>query len=176
MVVFTGLPLQPLKVSIPMTCSKTMLSSQHDVVFNVLYGSHMPLLHGMVKAMALRLNAITGTEHLSPVLRMISGAAVGPDVLRAVWILLLNVDMRVKELIVDPCNRKYQRNALQVAGVDMLAAEHYAVLSGMLKMDHGKARRFLTDLHDDLIPRWLQNEAMDVSNLVRLATGLYLDS
>lgn len=84
--------------------------------------------------------------------------------------------MSKQELIVDPSDPKNQKNALQMGRKDGSYAGQCAALSMMLKMDHGKARRFFTDLHDDLVPMWLQNEIMDVSDLVRLTTALYLNS
>lgn len=96
-------PLHPLSVSIPMTCNAAVFSGQHDVVFNMLYGAHTPLMLDMINAMASRLDRMTGTEHLGPVLSKVHDPSAGPDLVRATWILLLNVDMRIKVRFYLPC-------------------------------------------------------------------------
>jgi hypothetical protein len=166
-------------MSMPTTCNTIMVpGGQHDVVFHMLYGSNTGLSLAMVRAMANRLNKISKTTHLSPILKSLSDdTAPAADLIRGVWILLLNVDMRTKELLLEPTQKGVQRLALSFEGADKESLERSCASLAMMKpMDKGKAARFLMDLHTELVPWWLQNEALCCQDLVRGATSLYLNS
>jgi hypothetical protein len=55
--------------------------------------------------------------------------------------------------------------------------KHPAVLMmRSLPLNRAKAIRFLTDLHDDGVPKWMQNEAINATDLVTTTKELYLNA
>lgn len=156
-----------------MTC-EGLRSGQHDLVFHTFYGHDSGLLHRMIGAMADRLHTVADSDALRPLLDDLANKRVGIDVVRAVWVLLLNVDMRTKELVLAPQDPRRVAAAIPPLPSGDPGAE--AALQRMIGMDAGKARRFFVDLHDDLVPRWLENETLVPADLVRHATDLYLNS
>ena len=163
------IPLHPPRTSIPMTCAGS--NGQHDLVFHMLYIPSTQLLYALVETMAHRLAVITSTDYILSVLPCIHPASgAGLDMLLTAWILMMNVDMQMKQLIVNPlllANRK---------SFGINDATQCAHLSNMKMIDKEKAKRFLTDLSNITIPRWMQNELRTNSDLVRSVKALYLNS
>lgn len=166
--------MQPDRMSMPITCSIVVPGGQHDAFFHVLFGSDRDWMLCMVRAMVLRLNGVSGTTYMDPVLAHLHERG-SVDEIRAAWVMLVNVDMRTKELLLDPNSKLAQRRALGNAGQDCLARAA-ASFSVMLPLDTGKAKRLFVDLHADLVPSWLQNEILTHSDLVKSAKDLYLNS
>lgn len=163
-------------MSIPMTCGVSLPGGQHDIVFHVLCGGNKSLVMGMVECMAHRLGSLSETSHLNLIVEKLRNDYT-TELAKATWILLLNVDMKIKELLMEPTNARRQKACLTYAGQDPSAFPAIqASLSLMTPMEKGKAARFLMDLHTDLIPKWLQNEVCDCSDLVRQTMSLYLNS
>ena len=175
----TDSPLQPDKMSIPTTCNTIIIpNGQHDVAFHVLFGTNTNLILSMLTAMIHRMHKISQSNHLAATLqRLVSDKSIGIDIMKGLWILLLNVDMRTKDLLMQPRNRGLQRLALSYDGVSKDAMENAcASLNVMKPMDNGTAARFLVDLHLELVPKWLQNEILTCQDLVRSTTSLYINS
>ena len=103
------------------------------------------------------------------------------SVVRATWILLFNVDMRMKELALAPCDQHCVAKAIPPlpvtgnGGKPVPPGPEYA-LRAMVGVNHAKARRFYMDLHNDVVPQWLENQILGPTELVRLVTSSYLNS
>lgn len=167
------LPLHPPKASIPITCDQWNISQTRnkDIVFYVLYGGDTALVQTMIEHMIERLHRITNSNTLSVVHAiMLNNQKPGPDWHKALWILLMNTDMKMKEVIVNPQDKKLMRECFNND------EQTTRVLSTLTSIDPAKARRFWVDLQEDTVPRWMENEAMTVSDLVKRVKDLYLNS
>lgn len=128
----------------------------------------------MVDAMVSRLHRITSSSSLAPMHQRVHMPCSGSDHIKCAWLLLLNVDMATKELLLEPSDPVRQCAALGLTRDQ--ASRVPRMLSMMRGVDAGKARRFFCDLREDLVPRWLENEVLGPSDLVRQAMALYLNS
>lgn len=173
-----ALPLHPPRTSIPMTCVGSA-GQQFDLVFHVLYTPNRELTCAFVRTMATRLAAMTNADAILSLLPCI-GEEAGIDTVQAAWILLMNVDMQMKQLIVDPAllaNRKaFACSAEDNAQTWSEGGGWGSILRSIGPVDKGKAKRFFVDLSVTTIPQWLQNELRTSSDLVRTVKALYLNS
>ena len=80
----------------------------HDVIFHVIFGHDLPGIREMVLASAVRLHSITQCAFLAGMLRRMTvdpAAQASPppvDMIKALFFLLLNVDMVLKEYVCNP--------------------------------------------------------------------------
>lgn len=91
----------------------------HDVVFHVIFGSDSQGVLDFVLASAVRLHSITHCPFLSSMMKSVLAhsassnqnntsatpagcTSIGPDVVKALFFLLLNVDMVLKEYVCTP--------------------------------------------------------------------------
>lgn len=166
------LPLHPPKTSIPMTCvgeygQQFGTGANFDLVFHVLYLPSSELLYSFVEIMANRLAVITSSDSILTVLPCVDPSKeTGLDILLGAWILMMNVDMQMKQLIVNPSLLANQK----------AFGCRAAILRSLKPIDTEKAKRFFTDLSTTTIPQWLQNELLTPSDLVRRVKALYLNS
>ena len=89
-----------------MTCVAA-LTHQHDVLFHIIYGCDDAMIIDFINAGAARLHSITGCQDLETMARQVTTkrAELGMDTLRALFFLITNVDMPIKEYICCPGNR-----------------------------------------------------------------------
>lgn len=92
------------------------------------------------------------------------GPKVGIDKIRALFFLILNVDMPIKEYICDPHNKDLYAAAVGIRVEEVDEKHSYSVL-GTKPIEKEKARRFMLELND-LVRAWLSNEALNHSDLV----------
>ena len=94
----------------------------HDVVFHVIFGSDSQGVLDFVLASAVRLHSITHCPFLSSMMNSVLAhssssvsSAIGPDVIKALFFLLLNVDMVLKEYVCTPGCVKAFAAAMNIA-------------------------------------------------------------
>jgi hypothetical protein len=181
----------------PTTCQKGMdqsnmvvhASSQlhmHDVVFHVIFGSDLYCTLEFVRASAIRLHSLTQCQFLVSMMNSImSQPCHGPDAVRALFFLFLNVDMVLKEYVCNPSDKKAFAAAMNIKyrggggeqhrqQVKALQKMHAWSMVGTRPMHDAKARRFFTVLHDKIVSTWLQDERLHASDLVRMVKEEYL--
>ena len=176
----------------------------HDVIFHVIFGSDMQSIYELVHASAVRLHSITQCPFLSSMMNAIASerssmAAAnalldrsachvkhGPDLIKALFFLFMNVDMVLKEYVCNPgCKKAFAAalNAKRAAAPEgnsssssVLQRTHAWSMMGTRAMDPAKARRFFVVLHDSIIKLWLQDERLCASDLVQMVKDEYLVS
>jgi len=126
---------------------------RHDLTYDsihlILYGAHSKLTNFLVKQCIHGLSRSSGmTESLQNMLKMCDQ---GLDFERAVFLLLLNIDMEMKETI---CKGFPSEN-----------------IKGLAKE---KAASFLQELNIKVVPAWQGNEFKNVNDLVEAARNAYL--
>ena len=185
----------------------------HDVIFHIIFGSDLETVLEFVHASAVRLYSITQCSFLVPMMdsimaqraarqqqqqhhhagrceahgfMMAPAASHGPDVLKALFFLFLNVDMVLKDYVCEPNNKRAFAAAMNIkwssvvksrqqrSDEDLLERLHAWSMIGTLPMNAAKARRFFTVLHDDIVRTWLQDERLHASDLVRMVKEQYL--
>lgn len=167
-----------------MICASGVQSSaqRHDIVFHAIYGADAGMLVDFIRAGAGRLHSITGCKELERMVACVSskldgsrlGAGLGMDVLRALFFLVLNVDMPIKEHICDPRDRALYATAVGLpADSPQIERMHSYAMVGTRAMGHDKARRFMLEL-SRLVRAWLSNEALTPSDLVGAIKQEYL--
>lgn len=166
----------------------------HDVVFHVIFGSDYESIFKMVSASAARIFSITRCTFLQGMMGKLSSSAAaltgrhGPDLLKALFFLFLNVDMVLKEYVCRPGCEKAFAAAMNVplpsgAGngcaqrkLKAISKEHSWSMMGTKPMDPAKGRRFFTVLHDSIIKLWMQDDRLHASDLVQMVKEEYLVS
>lgn len=179
--------MHPDSFSAPMTCAAAAgasaaagaLQGRHDLLFHVIYGHDPGLIAEFVLAGAARLHSLTGCPELEVVAAAVSsgaGGAVGMDTLRALFFLVLNVDMPIKEYICSPGDRGLYATAVGVPrDSPRLEAMHSYSVLGTRPMERPRARRFMLEL-GGLVRAWLSNEALTPSDLMDKVKEEYLVS
>ena len=155
------------------------MSVKHDVIFHVLYGENRGLMTHTITAMANRLYAMTESEQLQETMSVFlqSWNTIPIVKMQALWIVLFNVDIPMKEYILDPANTKSFRSAMNITDAKVNIEKHPAVLMmRSLPLYRAKAIRFLTDLHNEGVPKWMQNEAINATDLVTTTKEIYLNA
>jgi hypothetical protein len=168
----------------------------HDVIFHIIFGSDIYGTLEFVRASAVRLHSITRCQFLVSMMNCITGqmqqlnpsdqhALHGPDTVRALFFLFLNVDMVLKEYVCNPCDKKAFATAMNIkykGGGSNISAEQLKILQrmhawsmvGTRPMHDAKARRFFTTLHDKIVCEWLQDERLHPSDLMHMVKEEYL--
>lgn len=127
----TNAPLQPWRTSRPMTCVR-------DMAFHVLYGSDKSITQFYVLQSMDRLGAEWDKQEFEP------------DVARALFFLLLDKDMALKE-----------------------AALKGIPQHGVEPMTERKAENFFLSLREEAINPWLCNEQLSPTSLLDAVASLY---
>jgi len=120
----------------------------HDCIHLILYGVHSNITNFLVQACIRGLSRSVKADSLH---EMLKTCGQGIDFERAVFLLLLNIDMEMKETI---CRGFPNEN------IKGLANE--------------KAASFLHQLSDKVVPAWQGNEFKNVNDLVEAARAAYL--
>jgi len=126
-----NVPLQPCSTSSPMTCAK-------DMVFHVLYGADRSLTTFYVHQSMDRLGATWEKQPYEP------------DVARALFFLLLDRDMALKEAALK--------------GIPSLGVE---------PMGERKAENLFLSLREEVIEPWLTDERVGLGQFIDKAASLY---
>ena len=121
----------------------------HDCVHLILYGVHSKLTKFLVQQCLSGLSR--APDMVEPVQEMLQMCGQGIDFERAVFLLLLNIDMEMKEII---CRGFPAEN-----------------IKGIVKE---KAASFLHQLNEKVVPAWQGNEFKNVNDLVEAARAAYL--
>jgi hypothetical protein len=170
-----------------MICASGVQSSvhRHDIVFHVIYGSDAGMVVDFIRAGAGRLHSLTGCRELESMVECISskvadvlrpGAGLGMDVLRALFFLILNVDMPIKEYICSPSDRGLYAVAVGLPAYSpSIEMMHSFSMLGTRPMGDERARRFMMEL-GVLVRGWLSNEGLTPSDLVEAIKQEYLVS
>jgi len=98
------------------------------------------------------MHEITSNAFTAGMKRQLDTKQTTLSLLKALFFLLLNVDMNMKELVV---NTRMQQ-------ID--------------NMSKDKAKRFFMDLRNITVPNWIKNPDMDVNDFLSAVNELYLNS
>lgn len=183
-------------MSIPTTCEADRATSQsqastallqqhnaHDILFHVIFGHDLDTITEFVHASSVRLYTIVKCDFLASMMDnvMLAGRSGGntratsADTLKALFFLLLNVDMVLKEYVCNPCSKPCFAAAMNVKpsceGVDRM---HAWSMVGTRRIQPAKARGFFKVLHDRVVKKWMQDERLTPTDLVRMVKDEYL--
>jgi len=178
--------------------------SMHDIVFHVIFGSDTRSTLEFVHASAVRLHSITQCGFLSAMMDQIvrerdqqqqhhvhknhhsqqqqQQHQAGPDIIKALFFLFLNVDMVLKNYVCTPSSVEAFAEAMNIRMPNKqqrqqhLSRMHAWSMIGTRRMNAAKARRFFAALHDDVMRKWLQDERLNVGDLLRMVKDEYLVS
>jgi hypothetical protein len=196
----------------------------HDILFHVIYGCNMASIYELVHASAVRLHSITRCPFLASMMECIAREAAstavaagmcagphptgrnthGPDVIRAMFFLFLNVDTVLKEYVCKPGCVKAFAAAMNIrmpppppaavaggiargSSCKSSAASSETVSQDLAKLhswsmlctrplEPEKARRFFSVLRNSVIKVWTQDERLHASDLLQLVKEEYLVS
>ncbi len=224
--------------ALPSWISASSQIRMHDVIFHTLYGTDTHATMEFVRASAIRMHSITQCAFLVSMINTLvqnsdawssassassarnsrdvdggseANATYGSDVVKALFFLLLNVDMVLKEYVCDSGNVKAFGAAMNIrvtgsaaataarsshrdgessahrrheagsassstrnSAVELLERMHAWSMLGTQPMNHAKARRFFTVLHDKVVREWLQDQRLHAGDLVRMVKEEYL--
>lgn len=146
------------------------------MLFHVLYGKNTEMVVEFIYASSCRLYGITKNEELrSTVYRVMElKDRVGDDRLRAMFFLLFNVDMQLKEYVCDVGNESLYSAALNLESIDSRPRHSYSMV-GTRCICPRKAEGFMRNLKP-VIDHWLSNEALNCSDLITKIKEEYLVS
>lgn len=161
--------MHPESLSMPMTCTNT-----HDLLFHVLYGKNTGMIAEFVHASACRLYSITSCQQLGELAHRLATDvdSVSADRLRAIFFLLLNVDMQLKEYVCDTGSMGLFAAALNLSDADA-ASRHRFSLVGTSCIAPDRMKHFIVQLRE-VSNTWLSNETLTCSDFVRKVKSEYL--
>jgi hypothetical protein len=165
--------LQPVNISIPMTCTHR----RHDMLFHVVYGDDRMVMMEFIHACAQRLYSLTNNTMLSETIFHVMNTpqSVSLAQSRALFFLLLNVDMPLKEYVCDTFNKELLAKALNIPLTDVASKQSYAMI-GAHKADPPKLQSFFWKLSHEIVPNWMQNQGLTFSDLVETIREEYIIS
>jgi hypothetical protein len=142
--------LQPPRTSMPVNCSKPQQVCQ-DTILRVLYGADLEFINSLIKFFASNIAKSHEGEVTETLEAVTIASKQGLDYARAVFILLLNIDVSGKKWI---CTSNPASNIGALCG--------------------NKAPGFFSRLSVEIVPNWQRNEAHSVQLLVEKARSAYL--
>lgn len=149
----------------------------HDIIFHVIYGSDEDTIREFVHASSARIQCITKCQYLEATMQQVLHTKVPIDVLKTLFFLLLNVDMVLKEYVVDSASKAAFAAAMNVKPcTDGLVKLHAWSMVGSRPMSTGKARNFFVALQKDVVKQWLQDERRTPRDFMEAVTQEYLNS
>lgn len=153
----------------------------HDVIFHVIFGSDVAGTLELVQASAVRVHSITHCPFLAGMMQRMTVEST--DEVKALFFLLLNVDMVLKEYICKPGCVKTFSSAMNIKKStensmhqQKLEKMHAWSMMGMRGLDPAKGTRFFTVLHYSLVKTWLQDERLVARDLLQMVKTEYLVS
>jgi hypothetical protein len=156
-----------------MTCTH----GRHDMLFHMVYGDNREVMMEFIQASAQRLYSLTSNQMLSDTIQHVMNTpqSVSLQQARALFFLLLNVDMLLKEYVCDTLNKSRLATALNTPLPDLASKQAYVML-GAHKPDARKLESFFLNLSNTIVPNWLQNQALTFNDLVGTLREEYLIS
>jgi hypothetical protein len=130
-----------------------------------------------IHASAQRLFSLTNNQMLSETIFHVMNTpqSVSLQQSRALFFLLLNVDMTMKEYISNTCDRDLLAKALNIPLSEIASKQSY-VMTGSHKADKAKLHSFFLKLSHDIIPSWMQNQGLTFNDLVETIREEYIIS
>jgi hypothetical protein len=155
-----------------MTCTY----GRHEFLFHVLYGESTDIIIEFIIGSAQRLYSLTDNTVLRGMVQeMVVSRDWSLQKLRALFFLLLNVDMQLKDYICDTGNPKLLAIALGVP-LDTIGSHKSSAMVGAMQANPLKLSRFLRALSLDIVPAWCQNQTLTAMDLVGVITEEYVVS
>jgi hypothetical protein len=147
------------------------------MLFHIVYGENTEIMMEFIHASTQRLYSLT--EHQLLVdkvsLMLTNPTSVSLQQTRAMFFLLLNVDMPIKEYICNTQDRSLLAAALNIPLTDVKNKKSY-VMTGAKNADAKKLESFFTRMHGEIIPMWMQNQALSCNDLVNTIKEEYIIS
>lgn len=159
------------KISIPMTCA----FGRHEFIFHICYGDNKPQMIELISASVERMNSLVHVQELADMARDLREHPEGwaMERVRALFFLLLNVDIQLKEYLCNTSDKELLATALNVDLADLPRTKTHD-MAGSAQADKEVLHRFFVDLHKNIVPGWLQCEARKPSELSREVQQCYI--
>jgi hypothetical protein len=143
----------------------------------MVYGDNRAVTMEFIYACAQRLYSLTQNKMLSETIFRVMNTpeSVSLQQSRALFFLLLNVDMPLKEYICDTSDKNLLAKALNIPLTDVASKQSY-VMTGAHKADQPKLRSFFLKLSHEIVPSWMQNQGLTFSDLVETIKEEYIIS
>jgi hypothetical protein len=169
------IPLHPVSISIPMTCTH----GRHDMLFHLVYGmDNKKVMIDFITAASERLYSLTENAMLLETITVVleNPETVSLQQVRALFFLLLNVDMPLKEYICCTQDKSLLATALNIVDVSTVTEKHAYVMTGAKLPDTRKLESFFGKLRHEVVPNWLQNEGLTLNDFVDTVREEYVIS
>jgi hypothetical protein len=143
----------------------------------MVYGDNREIMMELIHASAQRLYSLTNNTMLSETIfrLMNTQQSVSLQQSRALFFLLLNVDMPLKEYICETSNKNLLANTLNIPLSDVVSKKSY-VMTGAQQADVKKLQSFFSKLSHDIVPNWMQNQGLTFHDLVETIKEEYIIS
>lgn len=146
-------PLQPERMSIPITCQFTAAFQRKDMLFYVLFGSNTDYIRRMIEESVLNIAREYPSDGVAEALQLIRPCESDSlQTLRIRFFLLLNEDETMRKNLADLRSN---------------------IMVGLCPF---KAERFYDDLCDELIPMWIKDFHVSLDVFVERLRDVYLCS
>lgn len=152
-----------------------------DVVFHTIFGGDTASTLEMIHAMGQRAYSLTQSEHLRAGMAkaLADGEGMGKDRMLALFFMLLNMDMPMKEYICNPSDKALFAAALNLSlkknDVTKIDTMHCRCMMGTKALEPEKARRFYRTLRT-AVCTWMATEILTPAHLVKEIREEYLAS
>jgi hypothetical protein len=157
-----------------MTCTH----GRHEMLFHLVYGENKDILMEFIFAAAQRQYSLTENISISETVRRMveNPELVSLQQYRGMFFLLLNIDMPLKEYVCDTQNRELLAAALNLTNTPETNGKHAYVMTGTKQAEPLKLENFFGTLSTQIVPNWLQNEGLTISDLVNTIREEYVVS
>ena len=169
-------PLHPDRMSIPTICVNKGKYKRHEFLFHICYGDeNRNQIIALILPSIQRFYSLVKVDEL---LVLAQDLVAHPhkwsnDRLRALFFLLLNVDMELKDFVSDVSREELLSNAMNLRG-EMVKNHELLEMCGSAQASPEKLRSFFTKLHAEIVPGWTQNQYLTCSDLARQIQQAYI--
>lgn len=149
--------------------------ARHEFLFHIVYGNNMEAMLILIHGMSVRLDSIIQSNIMTKLSHSIHNESCHwpVDKIRALFFLLLNVDMKTKHFI---CNTKDESRLEDCTCMGRLDVRIRALkeMCQSQQASAGKLRNFFVYLKNDIVQGWLQDDTLTFSDLAQRCREMYL--
>jgi hypothetical protein len=141
----------------------------------MVYGDNREVMIEFIHASAQRMYSLTQNKQLSDTMfhAIQNPTVVSLQQYRALFFLLLNVDMQMKEYVCDTVDANLLAIALNIPPVEIRSKQSY-VMTGARKPSALKLESFFHKLSREIVPNWLQNQGAILDDLINTIREEYI--
>jgi len=170
------LPLHPERMSMPITCVNKAKYKRHEFLFHICYGDeNRDQIIALILPSIQRFYSLVRVDELVTLAQdlTVNSDKWSNDKLRALFFLLLNVDIQLKTFVSNTSSEELLSDAMNLKG-GIVKNTGLLEMCGSSQPSSEKLRSFFKILHAKIVPEWTQNQFCTYSDLSREIQQAYI--